>query len=143
MDIGELLRDDDENATEDKESAEEVYARAIFPYPLGTGGAQLLQGRTRACCFWISALVPDGQAYIVDSTQLLQGASWTHNPAQDAIPRDALLVVINPRYSDHIRKAMATWRVQQNPAFVAARIIDSQCRQDPTLAGRMKWKVSA
>ena len=139
MNIAELLKDDEDDA-DDKTPAEKLYAAAIYPYPLATGGPQLLPGRTRACCFWVSALVPNGRAYIVDSTQLVQGASWTHNPAHDQVPPDALLVVINPRYEDHIKKAMATWRVAPHPAYVAARIIDSECRQDPTLAGRMRWK---
>lgn len=109
MNIAELLSDDD-GEREDKTPAHILYARAIYPYPLNTGGPQLLPGRSRRCGFWVSALVPDGTAYLVDTNQLLPGGSWTHNPAQDAIPEDAVLVLINPKYEDQIRKAMATWK---------------------------------
>lgn len=140
MNIAELLSDDD-GEREDKTPAHILYARAIYPYPLNTGGPQLLPGRSRLCGFWVSPLVPPATRYIVDSTRLVQGASWTHNPAKDVIPEDALLVVISPADAGHIRKAMATWRMAPHPAIVAARIIDDECRQDPTLAGRMGWKV--
>jgi hypothetical protein len=116
---------------------------ARVPYPINVGGAQLLPGRTRACAFWISPIVPPATRYIVDSTQLLQGGSWTHNPAQDAIPADCLLVVVSPSDADQIRKAMATWKAVPHPSMVAARIIDDECRRDPTLPGRLRWKERA
>jgi hypothetical protein len=129
----------DEEASDDGSSAAAHAARV--PYAINVGGAQLLPGRSRACCFWISALVPAATRYIIDSARLLQGGSWTHNPAQDAVPEDALLVVVSPRDADQIRKAMATWRVVPHPSVVAARIIDDECRKDPTLSGRIGWKV--
>lgn len=138
MDLGKLLSDDD-----DSEEAPSAAAHAArVPYPINVGGAQLLPGRTRRCCFWISVLVSHGMRYIIDTQELLRSSDrWLHNPAGDAIPDDCLLVVINPRDADQIRKAMATWKAVPHPAFVAARIIDSMCREDPTLSGRMRWKV--
>jgi hypothetical protein len=130
----------DEEASDGSSVAAEAHAARV-PYPINAGGAQLLPGRTRACCFWISALVPEATRYIIDSTRLLQGGSWTHNPSQDAVPENALLVVVSPRDADQIRKAMATWSRVPHPSVVAARIIDDECRKDPTLSGRIGWKV--
>lgn len=144
MNIGELLKDDDEE--DDKTPAEKLYARAIYPYPLATGGPQLLPGRTRRCAFWISSIVSDGMAYVIDTTTLLHGNDgrrWIHNLAGDVIPDDCLLVVINSRYEDHIRKAIGSHDPMPGPAFVAARIIDSQCKEDKTLAARMNWRTAS
>jgi hypothetical protein len=136
MNIADLLKDDEEQEQEDKKPA----PRFPWPYALATE-PQLLEGRTRKCAFWISPMVRAGMRYIFDSSQLVQGASWTHNPAQDSVPEDALLVVVSPRDADQIRKAMATFSMVPHPSFVAARIIDDECSRDPTLPGRMRWKV--
>lgn len=138
-----MLFDDNENEDgEDLTSAKQFAARLATIGALAVGGGQLLPGRSRKCCFWISSIVPDGTAYIVDSNRLVPNAAWSHNRAGDKVPEDTLLVVINPRHEDHIRKAMATWRVPVGPAYVAARIIDEECRKDITLAGRIGWKTA-
>jgi hypothetical protein len=134
-----FLQDEDEAKEEGRSSAAAFEARV--PYPINIGGAQLLPGRTRRCCFWISALVPPATRFIIDSTRLLQGGSWTHNPAGDVIPEDCLLVVVSPRDADQIRKAMATYKAVPHPSVVAARIIDEECRKDPTLSGSIQWRV--
>jgi hypothetical protein len=135
------ISNENENG-EDTTSAKKFAARLAAIGSLAVGGGQLLPGRSRKCCFWISSIVPDGTAYIVDSNQLVQDAAWTHNPAQDIVPDDTLLVIINPRHEEHIRKAMATWRAPAGPAFVAARIIDEECRKDISLAGKLRWRVA-
>jgi hypothetical protein len=122
------------------EEEESAAPSVRWPYPINVGGAQFMPGRKRRCGFWISPIVPLGTRYIIDSTQLLQGGSWTHNPAGDSVPEDALLVVVSPSDADHIRKAMATWKAVPHPSAVAARIIDAECRKDPTLCGRLGWK---
>lgn len=136
---------------EDEGSAAAAHAARV-PYPINVGGAQLLPGRSRACCFWISALVPPATRYIIDSNQIASealprvsavNAGWAHNPAGDEVPADCLLVVVSPKDADQIRKAMATWKAVPHPSWVAARIIDAECRADPTLAGRMRWKVAS
>ena len=135
MNIAELLADDDEKADE-----KPIGGAGVWPYPLAVQPA-LLPGRSRLCGFWVSALATYGTFYVVDTTQLAGIDRWVHNPAKDAIPQDALLVVVNPMDAQHIRKAMATYSMAPSPAFIAARIIDSQCREDLTLAGRMRWKL--
>lgn len=135
--IEDMLRDEDE----EEEDPALLRARAGgpgWPYPLAVT-PQLLPGRTRKCGFWVSPMVRDSMRYIVDTNQITPGASWTHNPAQDQVPEDTLLVVVSPRDAEHIRKALATYPLSPNPAFLAARIIDFQCKEDPTLASRMRW----
>lgn len=126
---------------EDVTSAKQFAAR-LAAIGLLAVAPQQLPGRSRKCGFWISVFVPDGTAYIVDTASFVRDAAWTHNPAGDKIPEDALLVLINPAHQDHIRKAVATWNVPVGPAYVAAHIIDSECRKDISLAGRLRWKMS-
>lgn len=124
-----MMHDDDDDAAKD-----------VLRMPsLNVGGAQRLRGRSRACAFWISSIVPHGTRYLVDSTQLVTG--WEHNPARDEVPHDCVLVVISPADAEHVRKAMATWTVLPHPAHVAARIIDDCCRRDPALAASLRWTV--
>lgn len=134
-----ILEDDEDEDGEDLTSAKKF--AALLPKPLAQGGALLLPGRSRKCGFWVSSVVPDDVAYIVDSNQVPYSA-WTHNPTGVAVPVDALLVVINARYEDHIRKAMATWDAKVSPAAVAARIIDAECRKDASLASRLRWRMN-
>ncbi len=139
MNIADILRDEEE----DGEDPALLRARAggpSWPYPLAVA-PQLLPGRSRKCGFWVSPMARDGMRYIIDTEQLPKGAIWAHNQAGDAVPEDTLLVVVSPTDAGHIRKAMATSSLAPNPAYIAARIIDSQCREDPTLAGRMRWKL--
>lgn len=134
MDISDILSelaDDEERSSPKAPAAGWPYALAVEP--------QLLPGRTRRCAFWVSAFVPPAMRYVIDTTQLAGG--WQHNPAEDAIPVDALLVLVRPDDAAHIRKAMASWPTAPHPSAVAARIIDSMCREDRTLARRLRWKV--
>ena len=131
---------DGENENGEDTTSAKLFA-ARMPYPLAIGGAVQLQGRTRRCGFWVSAMVPDNTRYIVDSNQL--AGIWQHNAARDQVPSDCLLVVISPADEDHIRKAMATRDVPVGAAVIAAQIIDEECRKDALLAGRMRWKVTA
>lgn len=139
MNIADILRDEEEDG-EDPALERAREGGPGWPYPLSVE-PQLLPGRTRKCGFWISPMARDGMRYIIDTTQLDPGLRWTHNPAKDKVPEDALLVVVSPRDAEHIRKALATYPMAPNPAFMAARIIDFQCREDPTLAGRMRWRL--
>jgi hypothetical protein len=136
MDISDILSElaDDEERSSPKPPA------AGWPYALAVQ-SQLLPGRTRRCAFWVSAFVPPAMRYVIDTTQL--AGRWQHNPAEDAIPADALLVVVRPDDAAHIRKAMASWQTAPHPSFVAARIIDSMCHEDPTLAARLRWKMAS
>jgi hypothetical protein len=134
-----MFNDNEDEDGEDLTSAKQFAAR--MPLPLATGGGQQLPGRTRRCAFWISAFVPDNTFYLMDTTQMVKDAAWTHNPAGDAVPEDTILVIINSRYEQHIRKAMATWEFIPGPAWVAARMIDQACRRDIALPGRLRWKV--
>lgn len=139
MNIADILRDEEEDG-EDPALLRARVGGPGWPYPLAVT-PQLLPGRTRKCGFWVSPMAREGLRYIIDTTQLDPGLRWTHNPAKDAVPEDTLLVVVNPRDAEHIRKALATYSLAPNPAFMAARIIDHQCREDPTLAGRMRWRT--
>ncbi len=139
MNIADILRDEEEDG-EDPALERAREGGIGWPYPLAVAPV-LLPGRTRKCAFWISPMCREGMRYIVDTNQIVPGASWTHNPAQDAVPEDALLVVVSPVDAQHVRKALATYSMAPNPAYMAARIIDSQCREDPTLAGRMRWRT--
>jgi hypothetical protein len=125
---------------DEKEGDNLAIGGETFPYPINTGGAQLLPGRSRRCCFWVSSFVREGTRLIVDTSQLA-GGPWTHNAARDVLPEDALLVIVHPRDAEHIRKALSTHRAP-NPAATAARIIDEQCKEDPALALRMRWTVA-
>jgi hypothetical protein len=132
---------DDQDADEGSSAAEAHAARMpnlVMP-------AMHMPGRSRASGFWISAVVPEGTRYIVDSEQLLgDPGQWPHGmtAGDNCIPFDGLLVVVGPKDADQIRKAMATWKKLPHPSWVAARIIDEECRKDPALAERMKWRVA-
>ncbi len=130
MNIAELLKDDDDNEEEKPIGGAGVWPHSLEVHPL-------LPGRSRRCGFWISAVAPYGVSYVIDTAQL----AGSPVPLVGSIPEDTLLVVIHPTDAQHIRKAMASYAAAPHPAFLAARIIDSQCRQDPTLAGRMRWKI--
>ncbi len=59
---------------------------------------------------------------------------------RDAFPPDCLLVVIHPRSQETIRQQLAALTFPMNPALLAADMIDEQCRRDPKLADRLRWR---
>lgn len=136
-----MTYDENDNG-EDVTSAKKFDARKPSPLTARDG---LVQGATRRVAFWVSAFVPDDAFYVLDSNELVPDklplGVWQHRSEEHSIPRDMLLVLISPAYEDRIRKAMATWQVVPHPAQVAAKMIDEECRKDPTLAERLRWKV--
>lgn len=137
-----MMEYDENDNGEDVTSAKKFDARKPGPLTARDG---LVQGATRRVAFWVSSYVPDDAAYIVDSNELvadkLPPGGWPHKSEGHLVPHDTLLVLISPVYEERVRKAMATWQAVPHPAQVAAKMIDQECRKDPTLAARLRWKV--
>lgn len=99
--------------------------------------AQQLPGYGRRCGIWISPVVDDSQAIILDTSQVPDGQKHLAGP--DTFPDDCLLVIISPRKNADWTAAANRQPYPVSGPFIATQFIEARCRQDVALRARLRW----